>query len=65
MSYDEHVMHEHAYVASVSLSLRRSAPEHAKLLQESMSGNIELRHELRRRLAMNDEDLIEHLKTNL
>lgn len=43
-------------------SLLRSAPEHAKMLQESMVENVEFRHEQRRRNAMTDEDLLEHLK---
>merc|ERR1740127_145681 len=43
-------------------SLLRSAPEHAKLLQDAMADNSQFRHENRRRMAMSDEDLLEHLK---
>merc|ERR1719191_1514041 len=43
-------------------SLQRSSPEHAKMLQQGMTDNNFARHEARRRMAMNDEDLLEHLK---
>merc|ERR1719420_1906350 len=43
-------------------SLQRSAPEHAKALQAGMVENNSTRHEHRRRMAMNDEDLLEYLK---
>ena len=43
-------------------SLRRSAPEHATMLQGAMVDNNSFRHEHRRRAAMSDEDLLEYLK---
>eukprot|EP00929_Paragymnodinium_shiwhaense_P014329 TRINITY_DN12222_c0_g2_i1.p1 TRINITY_DN12222_c0_g2~~TRINITY_DN12222_c0_g2_i1.p1 ORF type:complete len:1858 (+),score=528.37 TRINITY_DN12222_c0_g2_i1:77-5650(+) len=43
-------------------SLQRSKPEHAKLLQGAMYENSQYRHEHRKRLSMNDEDLLEYLK---
>jgi pyruvate-ferredoxin/flavodoxin oxidoreductase len=43
-------------------SLQRSAPEHAKMLQSAMVENSSSRHENRKRMSMNDEDLLEHLK---
>eukprot|EP00933_Yihiella_yeosuensis_P019667 TRINITY_DN15891_c2_g1_i1.p1 TRINITY_DN15891_c2_g1~~TRINITY_DN15891_c2_g1_i1.p1 ORF type:complete len:1850 (-),score=463.66 TRINITY_DN15891_c2_g1_i1:474-6023(-) len=46
-------------------SLRRSAPDYAKMLQESMVQNINDKHEIRRRRAMNDEDLLEYLKKTM
>jgi len=46
-------------------SLRRSAPEYAKVLQHAMVENSDARHEVRRRRAMNDEDLLEYLKRSM
>merc|ERR1719210_931548 len=46
-------------------SLQRSAPEHAKLLQGAMVENNSFRHETRKRMAMNDEDLLEYLKKQM
>mmetsp|Transcript_31414 Transcript_31414/g.98497 ORF Transcript_31414/g.98497 Transcript_31414/m.98497 type:complete len:1852 (-) Transcript_31414:149-5704(-) len=46
-------------------SLRRSAPEYAKMLQGAMVEGAESRHELRRRKAMGDEDLLEYLKKSM
>jgi len=46
-------------------SLQRSAPEHAKLLQGAMVENNTFRHETRKRMAMNDEDLLEYLKKQM
>merc|ERR1719464_342043 len=43
-------------------SLQRTSPEHAKLLQGAMVESANIRHEHRKRLAMNDEDLLEYLK---
>jgi len=43
-------------------SLQRTAPEHAKLLQDAMKDEFTNRHESRRRKAMGDEDLLEYLK---
>lgn len=43
-------------------TLLRSKPEQAKALQSAMSENMQERHEKRKRLSMNDEDLLEHLK---
>merc|ERR1719330_1071428 len=43
-------------------SLQRSAPEHAKMLQEAMVSEAGFRHESRRRMSMNDEDLLDYLK---
>lgn len=43
-------------------TLQRSKPEHAKMLQEAMVSNARTRHEKRKRMAMDDEDLLEHLK---
>eukprot|EP00928_Gymnodinium_smaydae_P019150 TRINITY_DN17317_c0_g5_i2.p1 TRINITY_DN17317_c0_g5~~TRINITY_DN17317_c0_g5_i2.p1 ORF type:complete len:794 (-),score=152.86 TRINITY_DN17317_c0_g5_i2:146-2356(-) len=43
-------------------SLQRTSPEHAKMLQTAMTANNSFRHEQRQRAAMNDEDLLEHLK---
>lgn len=43
-------------------SLQRTAPEHAKLLQDAMKDEFTSRHESRRRKAMGDEDLLEYLK---
>lgn len=54
---DEFIGHENRFT-----SLQRSKPEHAKKLQDSMTENMEYRHDQRRRAAMNDEDLLEHLK---
>jgi len=46
-------------------SLQRSSPDHAKMLQSSMVDTNEQRHERRRRMAMNDEDLLEYLKKQM
>jgi len=46
-------------------SLRRSAPEYAKVLQSAMVEGAESRHEHRRRRAMGDEDLLEYLKKQM
>merc|ERR1719210_2528756 len=46
-------------------SLQRSAPEHAKMLQGAMVENNNFRHETRKRMAMNDEDLLEYLKKQM
>merc|ERR1719238_135050 len=46
-------------------SLQRTAPEHAKMLQDAMASNAVFRHEHRRRMAMNDEDLLEYLKKQM
>jgi len=43
-------------------SLQRTSPEHAKILQGAMVEGANFRHENRKRLAMNDEDLLEYLK---
>jgi sulfite reductase alpha subunit-like flavoprotein/ferredoxin len=43
-------------------SLQRSSPEHAKMLQQTMTDTNNFRHETRKRASMNDEDLLEHLK---
>jgi len=43
-------------------SLQRVSPDHAKMLQGAMAQEAAHRHERRRRLAMTDEDLLEHLK---
>jgi len=43
-------------------TLRRTSPEHAKLLQGAMTEGAHFRHEQRKRLAMTDEDLLEYLK---
>jgi sulfite reductase alpha subunit-like flavoprotein len=46
-------------------SLMRAAPEHAKNLQESLTSSITEGHEVRRRRAMNDEDLLDYLKKTM
>jgi len=46
-------------------SLQRSAPEHAKMLQHDMVEEFNSRHEIRRRRAMSDEDLLEYLKKQM
>merc|ERR1719215_2500354 len=43
-------------------SLQRVSPEHAKMLQGAMAHEASNRHENRRRMSMNDEDLLEYLK---
>merc|ERR550525_2192669 len=43
-------------------SLQRTSPEHAKILQGAMVDDSHFRHEHRKRLSMNDEDLLEYLK---
>merc|ERR1719271_1499151 len=46
-------------------SLLRSAPEHAKMLQDAMVENNSQRHEHRKRQSMLDEDLLEYLKKQM
>jgi homodimeric pyruvate:ferredoxin (flavodoxin) oxidoreductase len=57
---DDFMAHENRFT-----SLRRSAPEYAKVLQSAMVDNSDARHEARRRRAMNDEDLLEYLKRSM
>merc|ERR1719443_1145543 len=59
---DESVMESLLTSENRFASLRRSAPEHAKMLQGAMVDNNSFRHEHRRRAAMSDEDLLEYLK---
>jgi len=46
-------------------TLVRSAPEHASQLQTEMMTDATTRHERRKRLSMDDEDLLEHLVKQL
>jgi len=46
-------------------SLRRAAPEHAEILQTGLADTVSERHEVRKRKAMNDEDLLEYLKKSM
>eukprot|EP00403_Amphidinium_massartii_P040736 CAMPEP_0178437148 /NCGR_PEP_ID=MMETSP0689_2-20121128/34821_1 /TAXON_ID=160604 /ORGANISM="Amphidinium massartii, Strain CS-259" /LENGTH=1806 /DNA_ID=CAMNT_0020059297 /DNA_START=173 /DNA_END=5593 /DNA_ORIENTATION=+ len=62
---DRKVMEEYIMNENRFSSLKRSAPEHAKLLQEALADNLTARHETRRREAMNDEDLLEYLKKRM
>lgn len=59
---DEVVMEEYMVAENRFASLRRSSPEHAKLLQDAMVSDQQSRHEGRKRMSLNDEDLLEHLK---
>jgi len=57
---DDFMAHENRFT-----SLRRSAPEYARVLQNAMKENCDTRHESRRRRSMNDEDLLEYLKRSM
>jgi len=57
---DQFIRHENRFT-----SLQRSAPEYAKLLQGAMVEGYSMRHEQRKRRAMNDEDLLEYLKKSM
>jgi len=46
-------------------SLKRSSPEYAKMLQDAMVSEVNLRHETRKRRAMADEDLLDYLKKSM
>merc|ERR1711957_801425 len=46
-------------------SLRRATPEYAEMLQSGLADTITTRHEVRKRRAMNDEDLLDYLKKSM
>ena len=46
-------------------TLQRSSPEHATILLASMYDTARERHEKRKRLAMDDEDLLDYLKKEI
>jgi len=57
---EDYLSHENRFT-----SLKRSAPQHAAMLQDAMVEGNNQRHESRKRKAMNDEDLLEYLKKQM
>jgi len=62
---DNAVLQDHLKSENRFSSLMRASPEHAQALQHGLTSSISLNHEVRRRRAMNDEDLLDYLKKTM
>lgn len=62
---DSNVLEKYLESENRYTSLRRAALEHAEMLQTGLADSIVERHEVRKRRAMNDEDLLEYLKKSM